>query len=150
MRRRVVVVPILQDATDRYLLCRMLANRGVYPGQWGLPGGGVEDGETLDEALRREVREELGLQITRAEPLIFKDTVHEKLYPDGRHENVYMIFLLFRCRASEHEVTLNDEFDACAWVEAADLSDYDLNDETRDTFHRLGVIELPAVPGGTA
>ncbi|MDI5349372.1 NUDIX domain-containing protein, partial [Salmonella enterica subsp. enterica serovar Kentucky] len=41
-----------------YLLCKMADNRGVFPGQWALSGGGVEPGERIEEALRREVREE--------------------------------------------------------------------------------------------
>ncbi len=84
MKRRVVVVPLIRDSEDRYLVCRMPEHRGVYPGQWGLPGGGIEPEETMEEALRREAREELGLELQSVRPLLFKDTVHEKLYPEGR------------------------------------------------------------------
>ena len=59
VRRRLIVVPIIGHSDGRYLLCKMPAHRGVFPGQWGLPGGGVEDDERIEDALRREVREDL-------------------------------------------------------------------------------------------
>lgn len=51
----------------------MALDRGVFPGQWTLPGGGVEPGEVLLTALEREVREEIGACVVSAKPLFFKD-----------------------------------------------------------------------------
>jgi nucleoside triphosphatase len=60
MRQRTIVCPIIQnDGAD--LLCKMADDRGVFPGQWALSGGGMEPGETMEQALRREIREELDL-----------------------------------------------------------------------------------------
>ena len=39
---RLIVVPVIRDAQGRLLLCKMAGDRGVFPGQWGLPGGGVD------------------------------------------------------------------------------------------------------------
>lgn len=58
MRQRTIVCPLIQN-DGCYLLCKMADNRGVFPGQWALSGGGVEPGERIEEALRREIREEL-------------------------------------------------------------------------------------------
>jgi nucleoside triphosphatase len=55
---RLVVVPVIKDERQRVLLCKMPPDRGVFPGKWGLPGGGVEPGERIDEALAREVAED--------------------------------------------------------------------------------------------
>ncbi|MGH9906048.1 MAG: NUDIX domain-containing protein [Pyrinomonadaceae bacterium] len=44
---RVVVVPLIQNGLGEYLICRMPKDRGVFPSQWGLPGGGIEDGERM-------------------------------------------------------------------------------------------------------
>jgi nucleoside triphosphatase len=52
MKHRLIVVPIIRGPDCRYLLIKMSPHRGVFPGQWGLPGGGVEDGETIEDALR--------------------------------------------------------------------------------------------------
>ena len=59
MRQRTIVCPLIENE-GHYLLCKMAADRGVFPGQWALSGGGVEPGERIEEALRREIREELG------------------------------------------------------------------------------------------
>lgn len=59
MRHRTIVCPLIENE-GHYLLCKMAADRGVFPGQWALSGGGVEPWERIEEALRREIREELG------------------------------------------------------------------------------------------
>ena len=141
---RIIVVPVIRDAEDRILLCRMAADRGVFPGQWALPGGGVEPGESLVAALEREIQEELGARLLAAEPLFFKDGVFDKTFADGTQRSIYMIFLLFECRIAEEPLQLNEEFIDSAWVAPADLADLDLNVATVDTFRRLGL--LPGRP----
>lgn len=66
MRQRTIVCPLIQN-DGAYLLCKMADDRGVFPGQWALSGGGVEPGERIEEALRREIREELGEQLLLTE-----------------------------------------------------------------------------------
>ena len=141
---RVVVVPILRDGEGRVLLCRMPPHRGVFPGQWGLPGGGVEPGERPEEALAREVREELALELTDAKPLFFSHGRHPKLFPDGSRREIDMIFLLYECRAASELPRLNEEFAEHAWVAPGDLVRYDLNTATIATFRRLGWLEEAA------
>lgn len=43
MRHRTIVCPLIENK-GHYLLCKMAADRGVFPGQWALSGGGVEPG----------------------------------------------------------------------------------------------------------
>jgi len=143
---RLIVVPIIKDAEDRVLLCRMPPDRGVFPNEWGLPGGGVEPGERIDEALRREVMEELGVVITDLLPLFFKDGLHYKTFPDGEKRLIYMVFLLYECRVDSNQaIRLNAEFSEYSWAQPDQLGDYDLNSATRDTFCALGLIrrDLP-------
>jgi 8-oxo-dGTP diphosphatase len=60
-------VGVLIDAQGRYLLTRRPVGK-VYAGHWEFPGGKVEPGETIEQALRRELHEELGITIGHAEP----------------------------------------------------------------------------------
>ncbi|MGZ8854235.1 MAG: nucleoside triphosphatase NudI [Thermoanaerobaculia bacterium] len=93
---RLIVVPIVVDG-DRVLLCRMAENRGVFPGQWALPAGGVEPGERIEAVLEREVGEELGIRLASFSPLLFKDAVMEKTMPGGERVPLHMVFLIYRC-----------------------------------------------------
>lgn len=139
--RRIIAVGVVRNDSGEYLICRMPGDRGVFPGQWGLPGGGIEDGEKMEAALRRELHEEVGLEVTDVESLFFTDGAHTKKHADGSTNDVYMIFLLFGCRALGHEVTLNAEFTEAAWVARKNLARYDLNAATRHTFGRLGLLQ---------
>ena len=138
---RVIVVPLVQNADGDYLICKMADDRGVFPGQWGLPGGGIEAGERMIDALRREVREELGIEVNDIKPLFFKDGQYRKSFADGTQADVYMIFLLFTCRAVTNELKLNPEFSDYAWVPHHSLRDYDLNSTTIETFREAGILQ---------
>lgn len=137
---RTIVVPLVRDDAGAYLLCKMPPDRGVFPGQWGLPGGGIEPGERMEDALRREVHEELGIEIRAIRRLTFKDGSGVKTFADGSRCPIYMIFLLFECRAVTKDLSLNDEFCDHAWVAPERLGDYDLNTATVDTFRELGLL----------
>ena len=141
MRQRIIVCPIIEN-NGEYLLCKMADDRGVFPGQWALSGGGVEPGETIEQALRREIREELGeaLQITQMTPWTFRDDVRTKTYPDGTQEPIYMLYLIFDCVSANRQITVNEEFQEVAWVRPDKLGELDLNEATRITFAQKGML----------
>jgi 8-oxo-dGTP diphosphatase len=62
-----VAVGVLIDADGRFLLTSRPEGK-VYAGFWEFPGGKVEPGETVEQALRRELHEELGITIGAAHP----------------------------------------------------------------------------------
>ena len=62
-----VAVGVLIDADGRFLLTSRPAGK-VYAGYWEFPGGKVEAGETIEQALQRELHEELGITIGAAHP----------------------------------------------------------------------------------
>jgi nucleoside triphosphatase len=94
MKRRLIVVPIIKNFKDELLICKMPSDYGVFPGQWGLPGGGVEDGETISTALEREIFEELGIHVSSFKPWLFRDDFHSKVLKDGSKISLYMIYLV--------------------------------------------------------
>ena len=78
---------------------RILLQRRDDNGMWGLPGGGVEPGESVRQAVIREVHEETGLTV---EPLrligVYSDPANHQIvsYPDG--EVVHYVSTAFECR----------------------------------------------------
>ena len=140
-KHRTIVVALIRDENNNFLICKMPQNKGVYPGKWSLPGGGIEVGETMYEALEREIDEELWIKVENIEPWYFEDVKKEKIFSDGSKAMVYMIFLMFNCLAKNKNIRLNDEFDEYAWVKPEELCNYDLNPATMGTFKRKGYLE---------
>jgi 8-oxo-dGTP diphosphatase len=62
-----VAVGVLLDGDGRFLLTSRPEGK-VYAGYWEFPGGKLEAGETVEQALRRELHEELGISIGAAQP----------------------------------------------------------------------------------
>ncbi|MDT0593508.1 8-oxo-dGTP diphosphatase MutT [Glaciecola petra] len=54
---------------QRFFVCRRLSHQH-QGGKWEFPGGKVDHGETVEEALRRELKEEIGIDVQRAKPLM--------------------------------------------------------------------------------
>lgn len=77
VRRRFVAGVLVRDG--RVLLCRRRADRPWYPGVWDLPGGHVERGEGLHEALARELAEELEIVVQKATARLETEIVQAQL-----------------------------------------------------------------------
>jgi len=93
----------------------LLVRRAGAPakGLWTLPGGRVEVGETLVEAIRREVQEETGLTIDVIDLAGYRESILPDAVGDrGRH----FVILPFAARWVAGEVTLNDELDDSRWM----------------------------------
>jgi 8-oxo-dGTP pyrophosphatase MutT (NUDIX family) len=86
MRRRLSARLLILNDAGRLLLFRFVYKTGPLAGQdfWATPGGGVEDGETLDQAAVRELAEETGLRRESVGPEIARREVAIQL-PDGEH-----------------------------------------------------------------
>jgi ADP-ribose pyrophosphatase YjhB (NUDIX family) len=94
---------------------RLLLQQRSDGGQWGLPGGSVEIGESLETAVRREVREETGLEVAvrRLVGLYSDPALQVVRYPDG---NVWhYVNACFECAVRGGVLTTCDETLALAY-----------------------------------
>jgi nucleoside triphosphatase len=138
INHRMIVVGLVWNRKGELLFCRMNPDRGVFPGAWGFPGGGIEPGEHMEDALHREIHEEVGIEIEAVKPAFFKDGTYTKRFLNGTLIETYMIFLLFHCKAVSESIQLNDEFVDYRWVSEDKVSNLELNQETIDTLGRIG------------
>ncbi len=103
---------LIQDADKRLLLLKRSDNH-----LWGLPGGAVEPGEQIEQAARREILEETGLEVQDLElfgvysgPELFYE------YPNG--DQVYNVSIIYMARGVSGNISLNQEH--TAWQYFAD------------------------------
>lgn len=101
-------------------------------GYWSLPGGVLETGESLQEGIRREVREETGLEVeTNGIAEVFERIM---LDPAGRPEYHYVLIDYF-CRIKGGALCAGDDCSAVRWFRVQELAQLRLTEGT------LGVIE---------
>ena len=110
-----VAAVALIDPESRVLLARRPEGKPLA-GLWEFPGGKVAPGETPEEALIRELREELGIDVSAAclGPFTFASHTYEKFH---------LLMPLYLCRRWQGQVTAM-EGQALAWVRPARLGDY--------------------------
>jgi 8-oxo-dGTP diphosphatase len=99
----------------------LIVRRGVPPmqGIYTLPGGGVELGETLEQAVMREVREETGLAIEPLSLAGFRQVITRDA--EGKIERHFVI-LPFAARYLAGEISLNAELAEAKWLLPSELS----------------------------
>ena len=116
---------VVLDDGDRVLLVK----RGHEPlkGRWSLPGGVVELGESLSDALVREVQEETGLAVDVGPLVEALDRVERT--SDGRVAYHYVI-LDFLCRHRPGEPRHGSDADEVCWASTASLPRYDVTAAT--------------------
>lgn len=113
METKIVVTGILKDK-DLFLVVRRSKEDDLYPGCWEFPGGHIEFGETISDALKRELKEEIGFS-DFDNPIItnYTDEIKEK---SGK--TIYNIELDFIIEVNKENIniTLSKEHIEYAWV----------------------------------
>ena len=123
----------------------LLVKRGHEPlkGEWSLPGGKVELGETLEAAIAREVLEETGLAV-EVGPVI---EVFDRIYraPDGRVEYHYVL-VDYLCHSIGDRITSGSDADEVRWVATDDLAAYRLTEKATSVINKAFGIALANPP----
>jgi 8-oxo-dGTP diphosphatase len=98
----------------------LLVERGQEPlkGYWSLPGGVVEVGETLEQAIRREIREETGLEVDIVQVIeVFERIMRD---PEGRPEYHYVL-VDYLCHARNGIAIPGSDAAQVAWIKRGDV-----------------------------
>jgi mutator protein MutT len=100
----------------------LLVRRGHEPakGNWSLPGGALELGESLTDGVVREVREETGLTVKPVELVELLDRIHR----EGERVRYHYVIADYLCRVVEGEMLAASDADAVRWVERAEWNSH--------------------------
>jgi len=110
-----VAAAALVDSDGRILIAKRPQGKQLA-GLWEFPGGKLDEGETPEECLIRELNEELGIKVTRACLAPFVFTSHA-------YESFHLLMPLFLCRHWEGFVSAR-EHEAIAWVKPQRMGEY--------------------------
>jgi nucleoside triphosphatase len=105
----------------------LLLQSHKWPGRYVVPGGHVELGERLEEAVAREAKEETGLDIHSIEFINFQQFIYDPAFWKKRH----FIFFDFACKTDSTDVQLNDEAEGYVWMELHHALTLELDTYTR-------------------
>jgi len=110
---RVVVAGLIINQKGEILLCKSYK----WSNLWIVPGGHIEYGETIEKAIKREVKEEVGLDIKIKKILFTQELIEPKDYCKKRH----FISLQCVCSAENNNVKIDDdEIQDYKWVDPED------------------------------
>lgn len=120
---------VIFNPEGKVLLCKS----HKWNDQYVIPGGHIELGEKMEDALRREILEETGLNIYDIKLISLKESV----YSDTFHEKKHFIFIDYRCKTDSSNVQLNDEADSYKWVNLEEIENYDLGGFVKELLIKI-------------
>ena len=111
-----VAVGIIIDSVTNKVLVAQRNTQDVHLGKWEFPGGKINAGESAEQALKRELNEELGISVQSLRPF-------ESLQFDYSHSSVNLNFFLVTDHSGQAKGV---EGQTISWVEVHDLSELDM------------------------
>lgn len=132
----VIVGALVFNPAGKILLHRSIRWRERYV----VPGGKVEYGESLEEALKRELWEDTGLAIAHIESLGFQESIDSEEYQKARH----MLLMDFLCRTTSKDVPAPKAGKEFQWVAVEEALELPLNTFTRKMIDRYRQRQAPA------
>ena len=120
------VVAAIISRDDKFFIAQR--NKNKHMGlSWEFPGGKVEEGESFQMALKREIKEELNIEID------VKDKLGEENYQD---EKINVKLHYFICSILQGKICLNEHEDS-AWISKDEFLNYDFAEGDRDIISLL-------------
>ncbi len=132
--QRIAAKAIILNEKNEILILREARSytEGTNHGKYQLPGGRIDVGESYIDGLRREVREETGLEVDIERPIFVSEW-----FPTIKGVPHQIIGIFFVCRAKNDAVILSSEHDHYVWNEAQQLNNYDMLQADRNALGLL-------------
>jgi 8-oxo-dGTP diphosphatase len=116
---------------------------GPEPDRWDLPGGGLQPGEPLAQALKREIREETGLINVRVESIL---TIVECFFPNWQGRVMHSLSIIYNCSIEGESVsyTTGDQevgTKGVQWLPIAELTPDTCSTRSWNALQAIGIIK---------
>ena len=138
---QIVSVVVVIKCEDKFLLVQRNGNDDIFPGNWQNLGGKIELGETVESAIKREVKEEIGLEI-KTHPIFLQSYSWKK--DEESPIRLGLIFLVkLKGSPDEYKIKLDEELSDFGWFtldEAKKMNEEDRligKDSPTGTFGQL-------------
>lgn len=116
------VLGVIRRPDGKFLITKRAQSKPWAPGWWEVPGGGVVAGESSEDAIRREILEETGLDVSGAEGGLLFDYRRENI-KEG--DNYFVDIYRFEMDVAESEISLQDgETDAFMFADLEQIQDF--------------------------
>ncbi len=114
----------------------LFVNSHKWKGMWTVPGGHVESGERLVDALRREIAEEVGIKVKVTRLL----DIQEAIYPKHFHRKAHFLFFNYLCEDAGQNVKIDKyEIHGYKWATLQKAKKMRMNEFTRHTLRLLAL-----------
>ncbi len=134
MKRQVITACVFLHKDGKAFIGKRSKTKSFLPGKWELPGGHVEFGETLEECLRRELREEFDMEIILGKPYF------EFTYPmnDG-NDHVIEVLYLAQMENPDQEIKLRaEDHEDYKWISEDQIDKYFKDNDDEGAAIRKG------------
>ncbi|MFH1169206.1 MAG: NUDIX domain-containing protein [Chloroflexota bacterium] len=131
---------VIEDGRGRILLVKHTPARGgFWQGKWICPGGELEPGETIEDGIKREVREETQLEVELLRPLAPFDRI---VRSDDR-VMLHVIYIDYLARLAGGQLKPGSDVGEAVWVEKEGLGGMwpELHEDTRKLLRIAGVTD---------
>jgi len=136
----IAVGAVIEDEDGRILLVKHVPERGgFWQGKWICPGGRLEPGETIEEGIKREVREETQLEIDLVAPLLPFD----RIVRSGNKVSLHVIYIDYLARVIGGKLKPGSDVGEAIWVEKERISQIweELHEDTKKLLQIAKIVD---------
>jgi len=141
VEKMVAVGAVIVDGEGRILLVRHVMERGgFWQGKWICPGGKLELGETIEEGIVREVREETNLEIRLTVPL----APFDRIVKEGGETRLHVVYIDYLAELVGGELKPASDVGEAIWVGKEELPKVwpELHDDTKKLLRIANVVSV--------
>jgi 8-oxo-dGTP diphosphatase len=131
---------IIEDDEGQILLVKHRPERGgFWQGKWICPGGALELGETIGEGIKREVKEETGLEIELVRPL----PVFDRVVKSEDEVSLHVVYIDYLAKLAGGELKVDSDVGQALWVKKDELGRVweDMHEDTRELLKLAGMVQ---------